>query len=143
LRDEDSVVYGFRDEAEAFEHGSQPLPATILAISELTLRSKGFAPSIEKALAHLCRPDLKGFWLHLDVDVLAHQILPAADFPPSGGLQWNELKSILVAALRTGEVAGVEVTIFNANLDQDGAQAEELTAFLADVFEAARLTQIE
>ncbi|UHD43852.1 hypothetical protein LUX29_12180 [Aureimonas altamirensis] len=34
LRDEDIVVFGFCDEAEAFEHGSQPLPATILAISE-------------------------------------------------------------------------------------------------------------
>ncbi|UHD43851.1 arginase family protein [Aureimonas altamirensis] len=86
---------------------------------------------------------MKGFWLHPDVDVLAHQILPAADFPLPGGLQWHELKFILVVALRTGEVVGVEVTIFNANLDQDGAQAKELTAFLADVFTAARSTRIE
>lgn len=139
VRDEDIAVLGFRDENEAFEHGSQPLPASILAFSEETLRQEGFAPYVEKALALLCRPDLDGFWLHLDVDVLSHEILPAADFPTPGGLQWDELKPILVAALRTGKVAGMEVTIFNANLDLDGTQAEKLSAFLDDAFEAARL----
>lgn len=138
VRDEDIAVLGFRDEDEAVAHGSQPLPASILAFSEETLRWEGFAPSVEKALALLCRPDLDGFWLHLDVDVLSHVILPAADFPSPGGLQWHELKPILVAALRTGKVVGMEITIFNANLDPDGSQGSKLAAFLADVYETAR-----
>lgn len=143
VRDEDIAVLGFRDEDEAFEHGSQPLPASILAFSEEALRRDGFSPSVEKALALLCRPDLDGFWLHLDVDVLSHAVLPAADFPSAGGLQWDELKPVLVAALRTGKAVGMEVTIFNASLDEDGTQAETLTTFLADVFEAARSDETE
>ena len=143
VRDEDIVVIGFRDEAEALEHGSQPLPASILAFSEEKLRREGLFASVENALALLCRPGLDGFWLHLDVDILAHEILPAADFPLAGGLHWNELKSVLLAALSTEKVIGMEVTIFNASLDMDGVQAEELTAFLTDVFETARSAQIE
>lgn len=138
VRDDDIVVFGFRDEEEAFEHGSQPLPPSIVAFSEKALRQEGFWPSVEKALALLCRPDLDGFWLHLDVDVLSHEVLPAADFPQTGGLQWDELQPVLVAALGTGRVAGMEITIFNATLDKDGMQAEALTAFLTDAVEAAR-----
>lgn len=138
VHDEDIAILGFRDEDEAFEHGSQPLPASILAFSEKTLRRDGFEPCIEKALALLCRPELDGFWLHLDVDVLSHEILPAADFPTPGGLQWAELKPVLVTALRTGKVVGMEITIFNANLDPDGSQGSKLAAFLADVYETAR-----
>lgn len=133
VRDEDIAVLGFRDEEEAFAHGSQALPETILAIGEAEMRRVGWDTAIDTALERLLRPEVEGFWLHLDVDILSDALLPAADFPAPGGLEWEELRPILSAALRTGKVVGLEITIFNARLDPSGEQAERLAEFISEV----------
>ncbi len=138
VRDDDIVVFGFRDEEEAFEHGSQPLPPSIVAFSEKALRQEGFWPSVEKALALLCRPDLDGFGytsmsMFYRMRSCQRQTSPRpADFngtncnlswwrhsAPEGSLGWKSLSSM-------------------PTLDKDGMQAEALTAFLTDAVEAAR-----
>jgi hypothetical protein len=39
------------------------------------------------------------FWLHIDLDVLATDELAAVDYRQPGGLTWQELRQIAVAAL--------------------------------------------
>ena len=67
------------------------------------------------------------YWLHVDADVLD---LAAVDSPAPGGLSFDEL-SALLQRLRGGAV-GVQVTVFDPDLDPDGSQARGLTECLVE-----------
>jgi arginase len=49
-----------------------------------------------------------------------------------GGLQWDELTTILRTALATGKALGIDVTIFNPKLDQTGAIARRFAEALGE-----------
>jgi arginase len=72
---------------------------------------------------------LQGYWLHVDVDVLDPEHLPAVDSPDPGGLDPDELRRLL-AALAPAAI-GVQITIFDPDLDPDGRYARLLTDTLA------------
>jgi arginase len=82
------------------------------------------------ALARLVRSDLDGVWIHLDCDALDDAVMPAVDYRLPDGLRWDELQAVLGAAIATGAVVGIEVTIFNPALDPDGSIARALVACL-------------
>jgi arginase len=127
LRDEDAVVFAFRDAELAAAEGSQPLPPTFAAMELETVRERGIEQAVRDALVHLGREGGPArFWIHLDVDVLDDTIMPAVDYRLPGGLSWAELTVVLEAALASGRAAGLEVTIFNPTLDADGRIARVL-----------------
>jgi arginase len=134
VRDEDVVVLGFRDAEEAAGYGSQPLPTAIRAIDLSEFRRLGANDAARTALAHLVREGLDGFWIHLDVDALDDSIMPAVDYRLPDGLSWDELVSVLSVALASERAVGLEVTIFNPNLDPDGSIACSLVTALARAF---------
>ena len=132
VRAEDVVVVGFRDAEEQARDGSQPLPAALLALDLAAVRAAGAAAAAERALAQLTRPGAPDrFWVHVDADVLEDAIMPAVDYRQPGGLSPDELATILAAAMATGRVAGVEVTIYNPALDPDGTAGAALADALA------------
>jgi len=127
VRDEDVVVFGFRDAEHAAAEGSQPLAPALRAIDLATVRERGVVHSVRDALAHLERKDgPTGFWIHFDVDVLDDAIMPAVDYRLPDGLSWDELTAVLRAAVASGRSAGLGVTIFNPTLDADGQIAHAL-----------------
>ena len=130
VRDEDVAVLGHRDAAQAREYGSQPLPPAMFAQDLETLRRVGAEEAARAAIEHLCRPrntgGIDGFWIHLDVDVLDDSIMPAVGYRMPGGLSWEELETILSAAMRSGRAAGINITIFEPPLDNSGSIAREL-----------------
>lgn len=126
VRDEDVAVLGPRDAEQAREYGSPPLPPTIFVRDLEHVRRAGAAEAARAAIAHLSRPELDGFWIHLDVDVLDDAIMPAVDYRMPDGLSWQELETVLHAALRSGRAAGLNITIFNPGLDRDGRIARAL-----------------
>jgi arginase len=132
VRAEDVVIVGFRDAEEQIREGSQPLPRELLALDLAAVRAAGALAAVEHALAHLTRFDAPGqFWVHLDADVLDDAVMPAVDYRQPGGLSVDELATILLAAMATGRVAGVEVTIYNPVLDPTGSAGAALTQALA------------
>lgn len=44
-----------------------------------------------------------------------------------GGMSFGELAQLLAAAVASGRLAGIEITIFNPTLDPSGAIARDLT----------------
>lgn len=78
------------------------------------------------------------FWLHFDVDVLDQTVMPAVDSPGSPGIEPDELKTILARLAGDRRCAGMNVTIFDPDLDPDGRLAAWLVAFLGDVVMRAR-----
>lgn len=130
VRDEDVAVVGFRDHEVQRADGSPPLPREIRAFDLPAIRERGIATVAEEALAVVARPDLDGFWLHLDADVLDDAVMPAVDWRLPGGLGWSELGALLQAAAATGRLVGAEVTILNPELDPSGECARGLAEVL-------------
>lgn len=133
VRDEDVVAFGRRDSAEAAKHGSARLEDTLIRVMDLgNVRFSGARTCAERAVKHLTAPGLQGFWVHLDADVLDDAIMPAVDYRMPDGLGWDELTNVLQAAVASGRMAGIDITIFNPKLDAGGAIARDFVNTLAE-----------
>jgi arginase len=62
--------------------------------------------------------------VHLDADVLDDLAMPAVDYRMPGGLSWDELARTLCTAADSGRAVGINVIIFNPELDRDGSIAK-------------------
>ena len=132
VRDEDVVAFGRRDAEDAEKHGSQRIEDTAIRVIDLAeIPDCGAADAAIQAVDHLARPELSGFWMHLDADVLDDAVMPAVDYRMPGGLSWDDLKTTLQAAIASRRAVGVNVTIFNPKLDGDGSIATALVDALA------------
>ncbi|SEG61153.1 arginase [Nonomuraea solani] len=125
VRDEDVIVLGVRDEEDLRDIADSGLAYV-----------PGADPSLDLAREVLVRDELDGFWIHVDADVLDPSVLPAVDSPTPGGLDAARLTELLRGLLRLPGAAGLEVTILDPDLDEDGSQA----ALLADILVAALTT---
>ena len=133
MRDDDIVAFGYRDEEQQRELGSQDVRATgIHAFPLDDVRERTAAVAAERAANALARNGVAGIWIHLDADVLDDRLMPAVDYRLPGGLGWDELSATLRAVMGTGLVVGLNVGIFNPTLDEDGAIARRLVSCLAD-----------
>jgi arginase len=131
VRSSDVVAFGFRDRDEQQRYGSQPLPPDLLAFELDRVRNVGIASAAAASLERVVRPDLEGFVIHFDVDVLDDAVMPAVDYRLPDGLSWKDATILLQTAMATGRVAGFEVTIYNPSLDPDGSAGRALTDMLA------------
>jgi arginase len=139
VRDEDVIVVGFRDADLAAAEGSRPLPPTIKALDLTVVRTYGAEHAAKTATNHLTVGEsAQRFWIHLDVDVLHDEVMPAVDYRQPDGLSWSELGQILDAVLASGRAVGLELTIFNPDLDPEGLIAQDLSKHLSRIFDAHR-----
>lgn len=66
-----------------------------------------------------------GFWLHVDLDVLASDVLPAVDYPNPHGLDADQLCEVLSPIVRSEHLLGASIVILNPNRDdEDGTGAK-------------------
>jgi arginase len=131
VRAEDVVAFAYRDHEDQAEFGSQPLPPELRAYDLHAVRRMGAESAARAALDRLTRAELDGFFIHLDADCLDDAIMPAVDFRIPGGLSRDELGAVLRIALASGKAVGLEVTIYNPRLDQDGSAGRGLADLLA------------
>lgn len=132
IHDEDIVVFGQRDAAMAHKHGSRDVRATGMTVLDLgEVRKAGAGTAAAMAVERLAIDDKQGFWIHLDVDVLDDAVMPAVDYRMTDGLDFDELVTVLQAAIRSGRAVGLDLTIFNPNLDPNRTIARDLIAALA------------
>jgi arginase len=94
------------------------------------VRRMGVERAAGVALERVTQRDLDGFFIHLDADSLDDSVMPAVDYRLPGGLGWSDMTSLLTLALASGRVVGLEVTIYNPALDDDGRAGRELTHML-------------
>ncbi|MFF4397393.1 arginase family protein [Streptomyces sp. NPDC001480] len=130
VRESDVQVLGIRDydteRAELTDSGIAS--ATVGEIRELGARQTAGA-----ALRTLEAPALDGFWVHLDADVLDPSVMPAVDSPDDGGLLPEELAPLLRTLVGSHRCVGLNVTIYDPDLDPDGSCA----VLLADLLVSA------
>jgi arginase len=131
VRDEDIVVFGYRDTEQQQEFGSQDVRETAIQAFDLErVREVGITAAAEQGIMKLRRNSLAGIWLHLDADVLNDDIMPAVDYRLADGLQWDELSAVLKVLMASGQAVGLNIGIFNPRLDADGSIARSLVSSL-------------
>jgi arginase len=133
VRPEDVVAFGYRDHEDQREYGSQPLPPELKDIDLPRVRELGIERAAREAVAHLTRPELDGFFIHVDADCLDDAIMPAVDFRVPGGLSVEELTTALRVALASERAIGIEVAIYNPALDPNGTAGRLLASLLQQV----------
>lgn len=79
-----------------------------------------------EVLAHIGRP----YWVHLDIDVLDQAVMPAVDSPGSPGIDPEDLSILLQGLLHNPRCIGLDVTIFDPDLDPNGAFAGLIVSLL-------------
>ena len=65
------------------------------------------------------------WWFHLDLDVLSTAALATGRYRQRGGLSWDELATLIAAALRQPGLTGWDITIYNPDLDPDRCGAAQ------------------
>ncbi|MEU6313988.1 arginase family protein [Streptomyces sp. NPDC047014] len=131
LRDEDIRLFGLRDGdpdlAELAETG-------IFTATVGEIRRRGAAAVARTALDGLHPPVTAGFWVHLDADVLDPEVMPAVDSPDPGGLRPEEVAALLATLVGSPRCVGLNVTIYDPDLDPDGRAGTLLADLVVGAF---------
>ncbi|MFI9227289.1 arginase family protein [Streptomyces rimosus] len=130
VRDTDLHLLGIRDNDE-----DRP-ELTGLGISHRTaseIREQGPATVARKVLRDLQDTAPDGFWIHLDADVLDPSVMPAVDSPDPGGLLTPELHDLLAPLAASPRCVGLDLAIYDPDLDPEGAGAALLAGLLESV----------
>lgn len=129
VKEQDVVVFGFRDAQSAAQYGSPDVRQTAMQVYDLDLvRVLGAATAARQGLAALEASGSEGFWIHLDADVLHDNVMPAVDYRMPDGLWPGELTEALRVVLASPHVVGMEVTIYNPALDDEDRSAARVLA---------------
>ena len=139
VREEDVVLFGLsREPADSEFFATETLDTTAMhQLPVQRIRELGPEPAARAALSHLAAQPLDGFWIHLDVDVLDAKHMPAVDSPNPDGLDYDQLGAALRVLLADPRVVGMDLTIYDPELDPEGVYGDRLTQMIVRAFEGA------
>ena len=128
-----TVILGHRphelDEDVAAERDRVPDEA--LQLDNPAIREAGTAMAAGLAIERAG----EGAWLHIDLDVLDADALPAVSYPLAGGLEWEELEALLKPFVGAG-VCAVSVADLNSDKDPNGDYAKQVAELLISALRA-------
>ncbi len=135
VREPETVLFGVgrldAPEEERLRHSSfRYFPAD-------TLSHQPPADSTQMALEKI-HGQQHEFLLHLDVDVIAENEMPAVDHPGSGGLNLVYVRDVLGILVRQPRLAAIEIASYNPEKDADGRAAETIITLLVDALVGMR-----
>jgi arginase len=119
--DDDVIQLGAREAAEPLTPSTLNKVADT-AITQYTAQQLlwlGIADTADRVHRRLHERTLDQVWLHVDLDVLDKQVMPAVDSPGSPGLDLALLADLLARLASTKRVIGVDVTVYDPELDPD------------------------
>lgn len=132
VADADAVLLGMgpEDESDVTE-----LSTTDIGVrTTVDIRAEGVAEVLRWTRERFARLD--GFWIHLDVDTLDASLMPAVDSPNPAGLTAEELTELLAGLLTTPGCLGLDLGIYDPDLDPDGCCAALLTDILTTALDS-------
>ena len=131
----DVVVVGFRgDIALCGELANGADRPRFLWNSLDEVRLRGAKEVADLALARFKERDIRGFWVHLDVDVLDDGVMPAVDSRQPDGLTYPELGDLMKVLLDSPDAVGIDITILDPELDPKEDITDSFVDFLEDLF---------
>jgi arginase len=135
VQEADVAVVGYRGDVA----GYGPLTSregrpNLLWLPLSDVRNLGAGRTASVVLSSFRKTTQEGFWIHLDVDVLDDEIMPAVDSRQLGGITYNELEVILAELIASPSSVGMEITILDPDLDPDGSVIERFVTFMESLF---------
>lgn len=97
------------------------------------VRQQGIEFVATNFLTMIANEVLDGFWIHLDVDVLNDNLMPAVDSRVLDGLLYEELIAGLNLLLASPKVTGMEITILDPDLDPEAVYTEQFIAHFSTI----------
>jgi arginase len=137
VRDADVAVLGVHEPGDPLLPDVRAAVAAVADVGEM--RSAGCGATAGRALAAM-GPGVDGIWVHLDADVLDPSVMPAVDSPDPGGLLPAELVETLGVLLGDPRVLGMDVAIYDPDLDEPGDGARLLADIVVEAAAAAGRT---
>ena len=135
VREPDALIYGLlRVDPPEQEFLSHSPPRHVYAAD---IQLKGAEKSAQEALAHV-HANAREFMLHVDLDVVAQEELPATNVAGSGGLTFSEVRTSLIEFAKQKNLLALDVAQYNPDKDADGSSARKIVDLLSDML-AARL----
>jgi arginase len=128
------VVLGPRDHDEPAAASVPSLASVVTYLDDKHLLATDLVATA-RTLTQPVQAAAGRWWFHVDLDVLATKSFAAVRYPQPGGLSWPDLETLTLAALQTPGLAGWDVTIYNPDLDPDGAGAARIVSFLERMLE--------
>lgn len=127
------AALGARDRDELAGAGVASLAGTVTLLDDAAVRLD--PAGVAREAARLVAAAGAGWWLHVDLDVLSTDALPAVDYHQPGGLSWPELAELTSAALSVGGSLGASVTIYNPDLDPERRYAPAIVELIGQLAE--------
>lgn len=139
VAEERTVALGYQWEPEDHEDvASELFEASAMARhSSADVRARGGEATARAALDVLEDAASGGFWIHLDADVLDRGVMPAVDSPNPDGLSLETLTALLAGLLSSPRAIGMNVAIYDPDVDPDGSAGAALTGVLVNSFTQA------
>ena len=127
VREEDAHVVGLRPDDEYLAE-LKSSRASITTSEEIETRGpqRVVAEVLETVTRHT-----EGFWVHFDVDVVDSREVWAVDSPAGPGPSLSTLGGIIRGLFSSPRCVGMELTVFDPDLDPVGNQADRLTDAMA------------
>lgn len=138
FREEDVVAFGFRDVGAPAPYSSRAIFETKVHLNDLdSIRQMGPAEAAKKALDCAAQDQTNGAWLHLDVDSLDPEIVPAVDTIDRGGFSREEARATLQVLLSDPRLRGMQLTIYDPDRDPDRRYGHLILDIIGDAFQSA------
>ena len=129
VRDEDVHLVGIRADDD---YHDELAARRIQVTASRQARERPPQPVAEDVLSTVAQ-GIDGFWIYLDVDIVDAAEMFAVDCPEPDGLSLATLTALLRPLVQSPGCVGMELTIYDPDLDPAGSCAERIVACLAEV----------
>ena len=125
-----AAVIGRRDQSPTASDDAFAA-ASILDLRSSALDSTADLSEVSaRALSRVASRGLRGFWIHVDADVLNPRVMPAVGSPEPGGPTPEQLMTILAPLIADPRALGLSLSVYDPALDPDRACARRLVQML-------------
>jgi arginase len=124
------ALLGRRDDAAGWYGQPALAKSSILDVPSTQLLTDDWLEVAVTTLDQVAPPNVRGFWIQLDVDVLDPNAMAAVDSPEPDGLTPRELLRVLTPLVQHPRALGLSVTTYDPALDPDRSCARRLVNML-------------
>jgi arginase len=131
-------LVGRRDEADGWYGHAALASSQILDLPHADLVPQDYGYLAAAALTRAAAGDVRGFWIHVDADVLNPVVMSAVDSPEPGGPMPGELVTLLTPLVQHPRALGLSLSIYDPALDPDRSGARQLVHLLEEILRRER-----
>lgn len=129
------VAIGSRDQEEWEEMEVakfQDFTRGLVLVTAAEAEETGLPQTARSAITYFAERNIP-FWVHLDIDILDEQVMPAVDYLLPDGLDWDDLAELVTPIVQAPGFLGMDLTIYNPRLDPERVFSTQIVDFLRDV----------